>query len=249
MVTPQPRQAKHAATPSLLHAAYSLGDLSSAADRVTLGAAVLVYFFLLRKSEYAWSPSKGQDHRVKVKHLTFLDTFERQTSKYKEIEFVQLCIPSSKTDKRGIGVNLRLKRSGAGFLCPVDAAYVLWLNAIKIGLGSEEPLCTMVTKGKKTPLKAADITKLLKSAAKLLGKDPRNYGSHSLRSGGATAMFKANLSKTAIKLFGRWSSDAFERYIQIADCDVEDMSSRMVGKRYLKQALVGNHQPIPVGLF
>ena len=90
---------------------------------------------------------------------------------------------------------------------------------------------------------------LLKAVAKMLGKNPKDYGSHSLRSGGATAMFRGNISKTAIKLFGRWSSDAFERYIQIADCDVEDMSNRMVGKRFAKQAHVGNHQPNPVGLF
>ena len=128
-------------------------------------------------------------------------------------------------------MNLRLKRSGAGFLCPVDAAYVLWVNARKIGLGPDDPLCTKVTHGKKVHLKATEVTKLIKEAAKLLGKDPQDYGSHSLRSGGATAMFKGNLSKTAIKLFGRWSSDAFERYIQIADCDVEDMSRRMAGKR------------------
>ncbi len=174
---------------------------------------------------------------------------EQPTQRYGDIDFVQLCIPSSKTDKRGIGVKLRLKRSGAGFLCPVDAAYVLWVNAKQIGLMPDDSLCTKNLEGKKVPLKATEVANLLKAAAKLLGKNPLNYGSHSLRSGGATAMFKANLSKTAIKLFGRWSSDAFERYIQIADCDVEDMSSRMVGKRYLKQAHVGNHQPIPVGLF
>lgn len=231
MASPQPRRAKHAATPSLLRAAYDLVDLSNAADRVTLGASVLAYFFLLRKSEYAWSPGKGQDHRVRRRHLTFLDEQEQPTWIYDKIGFVQLRIPSSKTDKRGAGVNLRLKRSGAGFLCPVDAAYVLWLNASKIELDPDEPLCTKMLNGKKVPLKASEVSNLLKAAARCLGQEPQNYGSHSLRSGGATAMFKGNLSRTAIKLFGRWSSDAFERYIQIADCDVEDMSRRMAGKR------------------
>ncbi len=83
--------------------------------------------------------------------------------------------------------------------------------------------------GRKVPVQATQVTRIVKRAAAALDKDPRNFGSHSQRSGGATAMFRGNVSKTAIKLFGRWSSDAFERYIQIADCEVEDMSRRMVG--------------------
>ena len=123
------------------------------------------------------------------------------------------------------------------------------LNASKIELEPNEHLCTKMSNGKKVPLKASDVSNLLKAAARCIGQEPQNYGSHSLRSGGATAMFKGNLSKTAIKLFGRWSSDAFERYIQIADWEVEDMASRMVGMKFTMQASVGNHQPNPVGLF
>ncbi len=98
------------------------------------------------------------------------------------------------------------------------------------------------------PIQATRVTQLVKKAATLLDKDPRHFGSHSLRSGGATAMFRGNVSKTVIKLFGRWSSDAFERYIQIADCEVEDMSRRMVGRSVPDQGLAGNHQPNPVAL-
>jgi hypothetical protein len=71
------------------------------------------------------------------------------------------------------------------------------------------------------PLQAPQVAKLLKTAATLSGKDSRNFGS---------VMFRGNISKTTIKLFDRWSTDAFERYIQIADCDVEDMARRMAGK-------------------
>jgi hypothetical protein len=170
--------------------------------------------------------------------LCFLDKFEQATEhpsqQYARIEFVQIRIHSSKTDKRGEGVNLRLKRSRAVFMCPVEAAYVLWPNASQIGLRQDEPLCSIRRQDQNVPLKAAKVASLLKSAATSLGKDPRNYGTHSLRSGGATAMFKGNISKTAIKLFGR--------------CDVEDMASRMVGMRFTRQASVGNHQPNPVGL-
>jgi hypothetical protein len=244
----KPRLAKHAATPALLWAARSLLNLDNASDRVLLGAAVLAYFFLLRKSEYAGSSGKGQDHRVRVKHISFLDKWQRQTCAYDEIESVQLRVPSSKTDKRGEGVNLCLKRSGTKFLCPVDAAFILKSNASSLDLKPEDPLCMTLKNGRKTPVRATQVARIVKQAAAVLGLDPRNFGSHSLRSGGATAMFRGNVSKTAIKLFGRWSSDAFERYIQIADCEVEDMSRRMVGISVPDQGLVGNHQPNPVAL-
>ena len=245
---PLPRLAKHAATLPLLWEAHSLSDLSQAEDRVTLGATVLAYFFLLRKSEYAWSPDKGQDHHVRVRDLTFFNCMDGLTRRYEDIDLVQLRITSSKPDKRGEGVNLCLKRSGAFCMCPVDATYVLWSNAVLLGLDPGDPLCTFRLRGKNVPLKAAKVTSLIKAATTKLRKDPQNFGSHSLRSGGATAMFRDNISKTAIKLFGRWTSDAFESYIQIADCDVEDMSSRMVGKEVFKSSSSGQPPTQPGGL-
>ena len=57
---PIPRLAKHAATPDLLWAARASLDLRCASDRVLLGATVLAYFFLLRKSEYAGPRAKAR---------------------------------------------------------------------------------------------------------------------------------------------------------------------------------------------
>ena len=133
-------------------------------------------------------------------------------------------------------------------MCPVEAAYVLWANARKLGLAPTDPLCTLMDKGKLMPLRETQIATLLKVAAISLGKDPNHFGTHSLRSGGATAMFKGSISKTAIKLFGRWTSDAFERYIQIADCDVEDMASRWVGKWFRDPSSCGQPPTQPGGL-
>jgi hypothetical protein len=82
----------------------------------------------------------------------FLDKLQLQTWVYDDIEAVQLRIPSSKTDKRGEGVNLSLKRSGMMSLCPVDAAYILWSNARKLGLEPDEPLCMALENGRKVPV-------------------------------------------------------------------------------------------------
>ena len=49
------------------------------------------------------------------------------------------------------------------------------------------------------------------------GCDPRVYGGHSLRIGGATAAHAANVPPTAslIRLMARWSSDIYEIYCRL----------------------------------
>jgi hypothetical protein len=43
---------------------------------------------------------------------------------------------------------------------------------------------------------------------------PSNIAGHSMRAGGATALAQAGASADIIKAAGRWSSNAFERYIR-----------------------------------
>ncbi|OWY99236.1 hypothetical protein PHMEG_00029797, partial [Phytophthora megakarya] len=57
------------------------------------------------------------------------------------------------------------------------------------------------------------------------------YGSHSLRSGGATTLFNAGLDGLAVKLFGRWKTDAVERYTRIGG----RLSARMAQQMLVKQ--------------
>ena len=48
------------------------------------------------------------------------------------------------------------------------------------------------------------------------GRDPRVYGGHSLRIGGATAAHAANVPPSLIRLMGRWSSDIYEIYCRLS---------------------------------
>ncbi|EGZ12944.1 hypothetical protein PHYSODRAFT_446922, partial [Phytophthora sojae] len=59
------------------------------------------------------------------------------------------------------------------------------------------------------------MTVAIKHAAKSTGEDPDRYGTHSMRSGGATSLFTTGIDRLAIKRFGRWKSDAYERYTRI----------------------------------
>ena len=55
------------------------------------------------------------------------------------------------------------------------------------------------------------ITKRLMAA---VGEDPSQFGTHSYRIGGATALFAAGANETVIRTMGRWSSDLHRLYVR-----------------------------------
>ncbi|KAF4134673.1 hypothetical protein GN958_ATG16145 [Phytophthora infestans] len=67
----------------------------------------------------------------------------------------------------------------------------------------------------------------IKTTAASVGADPSQFGTLSMRSGGATALFAAGTDRLTIKLFGRWSADAFEIYTRMNDTVSESLSQRM----------------------
>ena len=76
-------------------------------------------------------------------------------------------------------------------------------------------------------LRVADANKWVKRLMQSIGEDPDEYGSHSCRTGGATAMFKAGASALDIRTIGRWSSDVYLIYVH-ADCErAVEMSRRL----------------------
>ncbi len=51
---------------------------------------------------------------------------------------------------------------------------------------------------------------VLRAGAAEAGMDPKLLGTHSLRIGGATALFEGNESALTIQTMGRWSGDLYQ---------------------------------------
>ena len=47
-----------------------------------------------------------------------------------------------------------------------------------------------------------------------IGEQPAQFGTHSYRIGGATALFAAGADPTIIRTMGRWSSDCYRLYVR-----------------------------------
>ena len=68
--------------------------------------------------------------------------------------------------------------------------------------------------GTAEPLSSSLMLDLVKRLATAVGDNPAHFGTHSLRIGGATALFAAGADETVIRTMGRWSSDIHQLYVR-----------------------------------
>ena len=65
-----------------------------------------------------------------------------------------------------------------------------------------------------SPLSYSQMLAATKHIAQTSGSNPDQFGTHSFRIGGATALFAAGASETIIRTMGRWSSDLHRLYVR-----------------------------------
>ena len=72
-----------------------------------------------------------------------------------------------------------------------------------------------------------DVQRILETAALAGGAEPGSVGSHSLRIGGASALWAAYKDSALVRRWGRWTSDAFHGYLWESRDAAQDVASRM----------------------
>ena len=80
------------------------------------------------------------------------------------------------------------------------------------GQGSKTPLFRDPCSN--SPLKYDAVLHMTKTLMRAIGEDPSQFGTHSYRIGGATALFAAGANETVIRTMGRWSSDLHRLYVR-----------------------------------
>ena len=64
------------------------------------------------------------------------------------------------------------------------------------------------------PLRTSEVLAITRQLMKAVGENPADFGTHSYRIGGATALFAAGADETVIRTMGRWSSDIYRLYVR-----------------------------------
>ena len=192
-------------------------------DQLLFWAAMtLAHFGCLRCAEFTVPNQLAFNPSI---HLNLNDIVFHNLSTGEKFFTIQ--IKRSKTDRKNLGFTIYIGCSGhqvCGY-CAMHAYYFKHSQKGKTG-----PLFQFSNGCVMTRALFVQQTKMYLS---LLGFNSSQYSGHSFRSGGATTAAAAGLLDWEIKLLGRWTSDAYRRYIRTPVAMLVKFSQRMTSQRVL----------------
>ena len=190
-------------------------------DAVMLNAVLqTAWFFVLRAKEFC--DSNGVDFEMILRgvDLKFLCSSD-------QVDGVTLQFRKTKVDQEAFGECKTLYVSGIPEVCVVTA--LLKFKAVapqRFGSGCEalKPLFRwssgrMLTRGQ--------VQNVLQKAATACGLPAGRFMSHSLRIGGASALFQSTGEIELVKRNGRWSSSAVQRYLHDGEVALRHTAEKM----------------------
>ena len=172
-------------------------------DIMFWAAATLAHFGMLRVSEFTVSSLGGCSTTGMIpQDITFHNDCDGV--------YMLVIIRRSKTDVQNRGVQLCIGCTGLS-VCAHCAVFRYLARRRSCGFSVEQPLF-LFRNG--TGLTRSLFVKRTRLCLSLVGINDQAYSSHSYRVGGATTAAAAGLADWEIKLMGRWSSEAYLRYIK-----------------------------------
>ena len=183
------------------------------------------FFFAMRSCEYLKSTHKEDSKRTKILRLRnfkakmngrALDFRARELS---HADMIMITFETQKNDTRN--KTIHMFRTGDKLMCPVIA----WATTIKRildtipGASGDTKVSTFNDLGRITEITSTYARAKIRSITELIGEEELGFskeevGLHSIRSGGAMAMFLSGVSDIIIQRIGRWESNAFLEYIR-----------------------------------
>ena len=133
-------------------------------------------------------------------------------------------IKSSKTDPFRKGQQIALGASHTK-VCPIRSMRRYWQHRRKIP--HNLPLFVLDNGGFLTREKLAST---LKELLQELGMEASHFSTHSFRIGATTTAARIGIPDSLIQQLGRWSSDAYRRYIRPSEEEVGRMRANISGK-------------------
>jgi hypothetical protein len=211
-----------ALTPSILRALIAVRHttLDEAVSQLTVGA----FFFAMRSCEYSKVPDSDarRTKLLTVKNIRFFRNRRELPHNDPNLHLadsVSITFEFQKNDERDITITMH--RTGDADLCPVLAWSRIIRRVCRIpGTTVDSPVCTyQKANGTIGLVTSKQILQRIRDRVTAIGRDvlgfgPDDVGTHSIRSAAAMAMYLAGVPVYTIMLIGRWSSDAFLRYIR-----------------------------------
>jgi len=194
-------------------------ELEKAIAQLTIGEA----FFACRSCEYLKVPRREMKWTklLCLRNIRFFkdgQLLSFPSDDLESAESVAVTFEMQKNDQKNDTVIHG--RTDDPVLCPVKQ----WARLVKRiwsypGTTRDTSVCTVWRYGRRDSITPEQVIATLRAACKTIGSarlgfEPNEIGTHSLRSGAAMEMYLAGVPVYTIMLIGRWSSDAFLRYIR-----------------------------------
>jgi hypothetical protein len=222
-----------------------MGKLQATQKQIALvQLAVMAFFFAMRSCEYLKVPQPEQ-HRTDILRLGDIRFFKdgveigHESPHLEYSDCVSTTFRKQKKDEKDDTVTQMA--TGDRFFCPVrmKAALVrrIWSYP---GANWETKVSAFWHNNKIEHITSADMINALNAACESYGWERLNLekgdiGTHSIRSGAAMAMYLGDVPVYSIMMIGRWSSDAFLRYIRKqVEQFTHNVSRRMIIHQYFR---------------
>jgi hypothetical protein len=235
-----PKQVKQKALPFVVLdelAKRQVTELDRAVVQLTISAA----FFACRFCEYLKVPRREMKRTqlLCLQNIWFFKNGHLLPAPSDDLEFadsVAMMLEMQKNEEKHERVIDG--RTDDPVLCPVKSWARLTNQIWKYpGTMEDTSVCTVWNHARREQIKLRQVIMSLRSVCATIGSahlgfDPSKIGTHSLRLGIAMEMYLAGVKVYTIMLIGRWSSDAFLRYIrkQVQQL-LQDVAKKMLTHR------------------
>jgi hypothetical protein len=151
---------------------------------------------------------------LKIRNIKFYRNGRLLSHDHPELEYADCVSITFKMQKKDEKVDtVTMYRTEHLFMCPVRA-WAAIVKRIRSYPGADEntPVSSVWRLNRIEHITSDEVIKSL--GYENLGVEKGDFGTHSIRSGGAMAMYLDEVPIYSIMMIGRWSSDAFLRYIR-----------------------------------
>jgi hypothetical protein len=226
-----------AVTGSVLRTFYQLSI--SPRDKALCELFIGAFFFAMRSCEYIKVQGPRKTKLLTIKNIRFFRgnrLIKHSDHQLAQSDCVSITFEQQKRETKNDVITQH--RSGDKVLCPVR----IWASIVtRISSYSDASPSDTVNKfvnsdNRVNFFTGTELLKKLRLATTAVGPDTLGFtakeiGLHSARSGAAMAMYLAHIPVFTIMLLGRWSSDAFLRYIRKQVKEFSNgVSSKMITK-------------------
>ena len=233
-------------------------------DTATVHLLILDFFFCMRSCEFLSTRYAEESKRTKILHLKnfqfkkgrkFLSLTTSSLDALASSDIIIITFEFQKNDWRNHTVHMY--STDDNLLCPVRAGARVVKRVLSIpGSTMNTKICTFMNSGGTiSDINSAQVLPYIRTLIRAMGESNLGFtaedtGLYGIHSGGAMAMFLANVSEVIIQRVGRWSSNAFLEYIrEQVDTFTNGVSTKMLQNEHFQTIHAtlpdsGQHQDI-----